>query len=112
METLSVINKTYDVYKAVVDIVAHAEKRWRYGLGASLEKDVLELLSQLIHAKNAPKPLKATYLVRASSLQEVLVLKCRLFLDLKICNPTRVFQLQADLREIGRMLGGWLKSLQ
>ena len=62
-------------------------------------------------AKNAPKPLKATYLIKASSHLEIVILKLRLYLELKIANETKIFQSQAQLADIGRMLGGWLKSL-
>jgi hypothetical protein len=68
-------------------------------------------MTTLIMAKNAPKPLKAAYLIKASALQEVSILKLRLYLELKIANETRIFQSQDILAEIGRMLGGWLKSL-
>ncbi len=87
------------------------EKRWRYSLGQSLETSVLECLSQLIMAKNAPKPLKSPYLIKASAYLEISTLKLRLFLELKIANETKIFQAQGKISEIGRMLGGWLKSL-
>ena len=63
-------------------------------------------------AKNAPKPLKAGYLIKASAKLETSMLKLRLFLEFKLTNETKVFQIQAHMEEIGRMLGGWLKSVQ
>jgi len=63
-------------------------------------------------AQHAPKPLKATYLIQASATLEILRLKFRLLLELHLVNETRIFQVQAVLEEIGRMLGGWLKSVQ
>lgn len=62
-------------------------------------------------AKNAPKPLKSSYLIKASSYLEISIFKLRLFLELGITNETKIFQAQSKLAEIGRMLGGWLKSL-
>ena len=112
MEVLSIINKTYEVYKHATEIIAHADKRWKYGLGASTEKDILDLLHALIMAKNAPKSLKGGYLLKASRLQEIILLKFRLFLELNVCNETRIFQVQGQTMEIGRMLGGWLKAVQ
>lgn len=111
MEELPIITRTYEVYKLVVDINNHLLKRWRYPLGQSLETTILDCLSELIMAKNAPKPLKAGYLIKASSLLEVALLKLRLFLELAIANETKIFQTQSKLMEIGRMTGGWLKSL-
>ena len=63
-------------------------------------------------AKNAPKTLKAGYLIKSSAILEVLTIKMRLLLELKLANETKIFQLQAKNSEIGRMLGGWLKSVQ
>jgi hypothetical protein len=111
MGTLPVINSTYEVYKAIIDISHHLEKEWRYSLGASLEQSILDLLEELIMAKNAPKPLKSGYLIKANSHLEIATLKLRLFLELKIANETKIFQIQSKFQEIGRQLGGWQKSL-
>ncbi len=100
------------MYKLVADINIHSEKRWRYSLGQSLENTVLAGLENLIMAKNAPKPLKANFMIKANAQLEIATLKLRLFLELKVANETKIFQTQAKLREIGRMLGGWMKSLQ
>ncbi len=111
MESLSIINRTYEVYKGIVEINHGLTKRWLYSLGLSLENSVLECMENLIMAKNAPKPVKAGYLIRANSKLEVTRLKLRLFIELKLAKETQIFQLQAKLEEVGRMLGGWLKSL-
>lgn len=84
----------------------------RYSLGVSVEKCVLDCFEQLILAKNAPKPLKFGYLMKANSLLEITKLKLRLFLDLNLVNEANIFKIQSDLKEIGRMLGGWLKSVK
>lgn len=63
-------------------------------------------------AKNAPKNLKIPYLLKLSSHVEISALKIRLLLELKAVNETKLFQAQKILIEIGRMNGGWLKSLQ
>lgn len=110
MESLPIILRTYDLYKSVVEITNHSEKRWRYSLCHSLEQSILDCLSELIMAKNAPRPLKAAYLIRAGAHQEIILLKLRLFLELKIANETNIFKAQEWAMEIGRMLGGWLRS--
>lgn len=111
VDTLPIINRTYEVYKLIVDIVNHLEKRWRYSPGQNLETSVLNLLEELIMAKNAPRPLKTAYLIKAGAYLEVATLKLRLCLELEIANETKIFQAQAKFEEIGRMLGGWTKSL-
>jgi hypothetical protein len=62
--------------------------------------------------KDAPKPLKLPYLLRANATLEVVRLKLRLYLELQLINETRVFQIQKNVAEIGRMLGGWMKAVQ
>jgi hypothetical protein len=111
MESLPIINKTYFLYKFIVETNTKIDKRFRYSLGQSIEQSVLSLMDLLIKAKNAPKPTKNAYLIRASSVLEIITLKMRLLLELKLANETKIFQVQADLSEIGRMLGGWRKSL-
>ncbi len=86
-------------------------KHKRYGLGTSTEQTILDLLEQLLMAKHAPKSHKAGFLIRAQAQLETLRLKLRLYLELKLANATRIMQLQAQLQEIGRMLGGWLRSV-
>lgn len=83
----------------------------RHSLGQSLEISVLSLMEDLIKAKNAPKPHKASYIIDALAQQEIATLKLRLYLEMKLGNETKIFQAQSDLQEIGRMTGGWLKSL-
>lgn len=112
MDTLPIINRTYDLYKQVVDISENLNKRWRFSLGRSVEDTVLSLLSELIMAKNAPKPMKAGYLIKACAHQETCMLKLRLCLELTLVNETKIFQTQATVEEVGRQIGGWLKSLQ
>lgn len=112
MDTLPIINRTYDLYKQVVDISEHLNKRWRFSLGKSIEDTVLCLLSELIMAKNAPKPLKAGYLIKACAHQETCMLKLRLCLELKLVNETKIFQTQATVEDVGRQIGGWLKAVQ
>lgn len=112
MQSLPIINKSYEAYKAIIDINHTLTKRWLYSLGISLENSILDCMENLVMAKNAPKPLKAGYLIKASAKLEISVLKLRLLLELKLCNETKVFQVQAQVEEVGRMLGGWLKSVK
>lgn len=71
----------------------------------------MDLLEELVMAKNAPKSLKSSYLLKASSFIEIITFKLRACLELHLGNETNIFQAQTKLREIGRMLGGWIRSL-
>lgn len=108
--TLPIIEKTYTSYKQLAIINSKLEKARRYSLGTSTEQSVLTLLELLFSAQHAPKAQKVAYLLKAQATLDILRLKLRLYLELKLANETKIFQLQADLEETGRMLGGWLKS--
>jgi hypothetical protein len=103
--------KTYDIYKFIIESNAKIPKKFRYSLGAGIEKSALDLMEYLILAKNAPKQNKSAYLIKSQAIQEVLTLKIRLLLELNLINSTRAFQTQSELEEIGKMIGGWLKSI-
>lgn len=110
MDSLPIINKTYEVYKNLVDINHKLNKRWLYSLGVSTENSLLDVLEKLIMAKNAPKTLKAGYLIKSSASLEVATMKIRLLLEFRLVNETSIFQIQNKLTEIGRQLGGWMRS--
>lgn len=99
------------MYKQVVDANIKIPKIHRYGLGQSTENTVLVALENLIMAKYAPKPNKAKYLILSIAHVETLRFKLRLYLELKLVNETKIFQMQSSLQEIGRMATGWRKSL-
>ncbi len=108
--TLPIIEKAYGNYKQLALINAKLEKAHRYGLGVSTEQSVLSLLELLFMAQHAPKAHKGAYLLKAQAQLDTLRLKLRLYLELKLANETKLFQMQADLQEVGRMLGGSLKA--
>lgn len=95
----------------MVDTNTKIPKIHRYGLGQSTEASVLAALESLIMAKYAPKPNKAKYLIVSTAHLETLRFKLRLYLELHLVNDTKVFQMQAELQEIGRMATGWRKSV-
>lgn len=47
MESLPIINKTYELYKGIIEINDKLQKRWRYTLGAHIENSLLECLENL-----------------------------------------------------------------
>jgi len=110
--SIPIINKTYQIYKDIIDLNTNLPRRWRYGLGSSLENSILTTIENLIMAKKAPTTLKPAYLIKADNQLEIATLKLRLLLEFDLVNNTKIFQTQGKLQEIGRMLGGWLKAAQ
>lgn len=112
MESLPVIQRTYELYKCVANFSAHVDKRYRYTLGHELEQTALLALRFQILTKNAPRSLKLGYLLIAISYVELLQFHLRALLELNLANETTIFKSQEMVMEVARMLGGWKKFLQ
>jgi hypothetical protein len=112
MQELPVINRTQELYEAVSKITDKLPSLTRQTLGRRLEDNILQLLELLIMAKYAPASHKGPYLIKASARGEIIQFQLRIMLTQKLANETTLHQLQAKVAEIGRMLGGWRKSVQ
>lgn len=112
MQELPVINRTQELYENVCKITEKLSALKRQTIGRRLEDDILQLLEILIMAKHAPTAHKGAYLIKASARAEIVQFQLRILLTQKLANETTMHQLQAKIVEIGRMLGGWRKSVQ
>ncbi len=112
MSELSIIMRSKDAYKMVVKINQKLPSLEKQTLGRRSEDNLLQLLELCIMAKHAPKALKAPYLIKATAQLEIVQFFVQILLEQKLANETTCFQLQAKLSEIGRMLGGWYKSVK
>lgn len=110
MEELSVITITYEIYKKLIQLNTTIDKKYRFVLGESVVNSCADMLEQLILAKHAPKPLKATYLISADAAAEFTAIKLRAILELNLANETNTLKVQARLSEARRQIGGWRKS--
>lgn len=87
-------------------------KKDRYSIGLKIEKSTLDLLEFTITAGDAQSSEKLTALSRASVKLDFLKLLVRLSCDIKAIDKKKYLRIEEKLQEIGRMLGGWLKSIK
>lgn len=111
MQELPVINRTQELYESITPITQKLPALKQQTIGRKLENGILEVLELLIMAKYAPAAHKGAYLIKASAKLELVQFQLRILLTQKLANETTLHQLQAKVREIGRMLGGWRKSV-
>jgi len=111
-EGLPILDTCYRLYKQLYSINASLPKAQFYRIGISTEDTIQSLIKQLVMAQNAPKLQKRNYLLQASAELELIRIKIRLYIELELANETRLFQSSAMCNDIGRMLGGWIKSIQ
>jgi hypothetical protein len=109
---LPVIMRTHELYQSVSLLTEKLPNLKKQTIGRRIEDKTLELLEVLIMAKNAPKAMKAAYLTKATAANEIVSFHLRSMMEQKLANETTLHQLLAKNAEIGRMLGGWRKSVQ
>lgn len=111
MQDLPVINRTQELYEKVIYITQKLPALKQQTIGRRLENNILDTLELLIMAKYAPTAQKGAYLIKASARLELVQFQLRILINQKLANETTLHQLQAKAVEIGRMLGGWRKSI-
>lgn len=107
---IPIFTETYELYKTFYRFLPTFPKKDRYTLGQKCEMLLLELLELIILAGNLPKQDKLPILKKASLKLDVLKVLFRLGKDLKIIDSKKYLILESFLQEIGRMLGGWIKT--
>jgi len=100
------------MYKLFYSYLANFPKKDKYALGLRCENALLELLQTLMLATSVPKTEKLLILHKASVKLDVAKVFIRLCKDVKILDNKKYLALESSLQEIGRMLGGWIKSSQ
>lgn len=86
-------------------------KQDRHVIGEKIQVTCLALLENLIAASHANKLTKAGYLTEAGIKLDLLKILLRLSEDIKAIPTKRYLTLSEKLQEIGKMLGGWMRSL-
>jgi len=105
---IPIFTKLYEFYKNLSFIIPSFPKTKRYTLGQKLDNttlDIMELLFSIPACTN-----KIIILQRVSIKLDLLKILLRLAKDNQCLKEKEYILLQAKLAEIGRMLGGWIRS--
>ena len=106
---LPIIQKLIAAYKVWHKSLPYFPKTSRYTLGGKINTLFLDLLELLITAHYAKK--RAIYIERAIIKLDLLKFFLQLAWEMKLLSDKRYISLSEKLNEVGRMLGGWRKSL-
>ncbi len=87
-------------------------KKDKYTLGEKTQRATLDLFELLIEAGYQEKFKKGAILDRSAVKLDLIKMLTRLTQDLKVIPTSKYLSLEEKLQEIGRMLGGWIKSLK
>ncbi len=110
-EEVPILKKTIDLYTAYYRYLEVFPKKDKYALGARCERLMIEVIELLLETSYLPKEAKRATLLKANTKFETLKVLIRLLNNLKILEQKKYIVLQGSLQEIGRMLGGWIKSV-
>ncbi|OGE76525.1 MAG: hypothetical protein A3C85_03820 [Candidatus Doudnabacteria bacterium RIFCSPHIGHO2_02_FULL_48_21] len=108
---IPIIAKTNELYKIYYQYLQLFPKKDKYALGNKCEMYIIATIELLIEAGSAPKEQKLALLKKANVKFDALKFFLRAAHDLKILDNKKYLLLQTHIQEIGRMLGGWQRSL-
>ncbi len=98
------------MYKDFYNLRLSVPKQDRYTLWQKCESILIEVLEGILFASQQTKLEKLPTLEKTSVKLNFLKVCVRLMKDIKAIDAKKYVIIEANLDEIGRMLGGWIKS--
>ena len=109
---IPILKKAYDLYKRFYVLGTKVPKQDRYSIFLKSENCLLEVIEGIIKASQLSKNEKLPVLKETSSSLGMFKFFVRLMKDVKTIDLKNYTIIEAHVDEIGRMLGGWIKSTQ
>src|SRR3989344_5495184 len=110
--TAPLVQRLCDLYKLFHSCLLAFPKQERYTLGQRIESTILDALELISSAQYQPRSTKLNKILQASDKVDILKYLIRLSCETKSLTPKRYGILATHTVETGRMLGGWIRSLQ
>jgi len=107
---IPIFKKIYTLYKLFYGFRHTVSKQDRYTLWQRSEGLILELLEAILYASQQTKQEKLPTLQRASLKLNLLRVFLRICKEVKAIDNRKYTQVEEFVDEIGRMLGGWIRS--
>lgn len=107
---IPIFKKIYDLYKTFYGYRDSVTKQDRYTIWQRCDHIILDMLENILLASQMYKAEKLPILEKASVKLNFLRVFFRLMKEVKTIDNKKYVVLQELVDEIGRMLGGWIKS--
>ena len=111
-DEIPLFQKIYDLYKLFYTYLDHFPQKSRETLVVRIDDIISDLLESITIASYSNQSEKQIFLLKASAKVDFLKILFRLCYELKIIDQKKYLLLEEKLQEIGRMVGGWIKSLK
>lgn len=109
--TQPILIKAFELLKVIIQSIRHYPRDQKFLLGRHTQQITSALLDTLIEAWYSAQADKKPLLQKANILLEKLRFYIRLAFEQGYFNSNKYKELSEKIEEIGRMNGGWLKSL-
>ncbi|MBU6321304.1 MAG: four helix bundle protein [Patescibacteria group bacterium] len=107
---IPIFKKSYDLYRAFYGYRLDVPRQDRYALWQQCENGLLAVIEDILYASQSGPREKLPMLEKASARLNILRVFVRLAKDVKAIDGKKYVAIEQDLDEIGRMLGGWIRS--
>ncbi|SRR3989339_146744 len=107
---IPIFKMSYDLYKEFYCLRLSVPKQDRYTLWQKCENLLIEILEGILSASQQSKLEKLPILEKTSIKLNFLRVCIRLMQDIRAISSKKYILIEANLDEIGRMLGGWIKD--
>lgn len=107
---IPIFKKTYELYKLFYSYRNTLPKQDHYTLWQRCENLILDVLESILWASYLSKTEKAPALERTNLKLNFLRVFLRFCKEVKAIDSKKYILMQEIINEIGRMLGGWIKS--
>ena len=107
---IPIFKKAYSLYREFYSIRSSVTKQDRYTIFLRCENAILDVIEAILKAGRESKIEKLPTLEFGSLKLNLLRVLIRLLKDVKAIDIKKYSTLEEHIDEIGRMLGGWIKS--
>jgi hypothetical protein len=109
---IPIFKKSYDLYKIFHEYHRLIPKKDRFTTFERAENTLLDVMTDIFRASVQSKKEKLPTLERVSVNLNLFRVFIRLMKDTKGIDNKKYTVVQSEVDEIGRMLGGWIRSLK
>lgn len=108
----TIIQKIYDLLKTSIPVINKFPRTHKFAIGDRLQSQLTDLMELYIQIFYTPAHQKHELLSKANIKIEIVRHYFRLAYDLGLYSSIKFQTFALSLNEIGKMTGGWIKSLK
>lgn len=109
---IPIFKKSYDLYRVLHEYRRLVPKQDRFTIFERVDSVTLDIIEGILLASSQQKTTKLPALERVSLKLNMLRIFIRLMKDTKALDSKKYIALESLIDEIGRMLGGWIRSIR